>query len=425
MTDSESLFEKLKSMGVNMGASHVHPPPKPPTSSQPAGYGIETIISGVDHSTVYGQAFLYQEQYNADYNHGRIPLCQERDMQVLATWGGTPRICQTDCQNVVFLDTETSGLQGGTGTYAFLVGIGYRTPTGFELVQFFMRDPGQEPALLAALDEWLARFNVVVTFNGKTFDLPLLNTRYTLNGLSAPFGSFEHLDVLHIARKLWRDRLPSRALGELEKEIVQFYRTGEDIPGWLIPQLYFDYLRTGDARPLGGIFYHNARDILSLAALYGRIAEMLNDPLGDSVDYGLDLAAIARIYEEKGWIEQAATLYERCLEIGDMPEHFFFKTMERFALLRRRKGEWELAAQLWKKAAEHGELSSCIELSKYYEHRMRNDMEALNWARRALDILDSMRYFEGSRKAIEQDLERRIGRLNSRVYKNFDESRDQ
>ena len=419
MTDSESLFNKLKSMGVTLGQKPAQPADPAPAESSGngriLGQGIEAVISGFDHPTPYGPAFLYQEQYGADYAHGRIPLCLERDMQVLAAWGGTPGICQKDCQNVVFLDTETSGLQGGTGTYAFLVGIGYRTPTGFELVQFFMRDPGQEPALLAALDEWLSRFNVVVTFNGKIFDLPLLNTRYTINGLTAPFSSFEHLDVLHIARKLWRDRLPSRALGELEKEIVQFNRTGEDIPGWLIPQLYFDYLRSGDARPLGGIFYHNARDILSLAALYGRIAEMLNDPLGDTVDYGMDLAAIARLYEEKGWIEQAAALYERCLETGDMPEPFFFKTMERFALLRRRKGEWELAAQLWQKAAEHGEISSCIEIAKYYEHRVRDNAQALTWARRALEILDDMRYYIPGRAALEKDIQRRISRLMSRL----------
>src|SRR5690606_29266065 len=131
-------------------------------------------------------------------------------------------------------DTETTGLMGGTGTYAFLVGIGFRSDEGFRLVQFFMRDPSLERALLAALQQWLNTFDVVVTFNGKTFDLPLLNNRYTMNGLPSPLSRFEHVDVLHLARKLWRDRLPSRALGDLEKEIVRFFRTGEDIPGWVI-----------------------------------------------------------------------------------------------------------------------------------------------------------------------------------------------
>ena len=141
-----------------------------------------------------------------------------------------------------------------------------------------MRDPGQEAALLAALDQWLAEFDVIVTFNGKSFDVPLLNSRFLMNGITTPFERYEHVDVLQIARKLWRDRLPSRALGELEKEIIHFYRTGDDIPGWMIPQVYFDYLRSGDARPLAGVFYHNVIDILTLAALFGHIGAMLNDP---------------------------------------------------------------------------------------------------------------------------------------------------
>jgi len=237
-----------------------------------------------------------------------------------------------------------------------------------------------------------------------------------MNGLSAPFDQYEHVDVLHVARKLWRDRLPSRALGELEKEIARFHRTGEDIPGWMIPQMYFDYLHTGDARPLAGIFYHNAVDIRSLAALYGYVASMLSDPIHQEEVYGLDLAAIARLYEELGWIDKAADLYERSLDIGDLPEEFFFKTMERYALLHRRQGEWQKAAQLWRKAAEHGEVSSCIELAKYYEHQERNPAEALVWARKALDVLAIDHFFPGSGRSLEREIERRIGRLYKKAY---------
>lgn len=415
MTDSESILDKLKSMGVQIGTGKVQPSTRPLRSN----FGIETVIDGTDLQNVYGQTYLIKEEYQPEYIHGRLPLCINHEMDTLAACGNTPRITHPGGENIVFLDTETSGLAGGTGTYVFLVGMGYRTPNGFELIQFFMRDPGQEAAFLASLDQWLARFNVVVTFNGKTFDVPLLNTRFQMNGITSPFSSFEHLDILHIARRLWRNRLPSRALGELEKEVIQFFRSGEDIPGWMIPQMYFDYLRSGDARPLAGIFYHNARDILSLAALTGHIADMLSNPLGQSVDFGLDLAAIARLYEDMGRLEEAATLYERSLEMGDLPEEFFFKIMERFALLRRKTGEWEKAALLWQKAADHGEFSACVELSKYHEHRQRNFSEALTWARKALEILDSTRYFDGRRNSIEQDIERRIGRLYQRVYRNY------
>lgn len=401
-------------MGVQLGASQL-PEPKKKT---PSSFGIETVVNGLDFQTVYGLTFLKQDQFPSDYQHGAFALCVEHEMDILAAWGGANRISNPGGENVVFLDTETSGLAGGTGTYAFLVGIGYRTQAGFELVQFFMRDPGQEAALLAALSQWLSRFSAVVTFNGKSFDVPLLNTRYVINGLSSPFQAYEHLDVLQIARKLWRDRLPSRALGALEREIVHFSRTQEEVPGWLIPQLYFDYLRNGDARPLSGIFYHNAQDILSLAVLYGHIADLLKDPLHQVMGtFSLDLAAIGRLYEDMGLVDQAAMLYERALDMGDLPEPFFFKTIERFAQLHRKQGEWYRAAQLWERAAEHGEASACVELSKYYEHHERNYMEALKWAKKALDSFEVDAYYPGSGKTLEREIEHRIGRLYQRVYR--------
>lgn len=415
--DNESLYQKLKSMGVQLGAGHLAPETKP--SKNP--HGIEAVIEGRDIPTVYGQAFLTEREFPLDYQHGVIQLCSSGEMDILARWSATPRISGPGKKNIVFLDTETSGLAGGTGTYAFLVGIGYQAETGFHLTQFFMRDPGQETPLLAALDQWLAGFDVIVTFNGKSFDVPLLNTRFVMNGFTTPFNRFEHVDVLQIARKLWRDRLPSRALGELEKEIVRFYRTTDDIPGWMIPQIYFDYLHNGDARPLSGIFYHNAIDILSLAALFGRIGEMLKDPIQNASEYGLDLAAIARLYEEMGMLEEAVGLYERSLNLGDLPEPFLLKTMERYALLRRRQQDWGKAVQLWQKAAEYGHLAACIELSKYYEHRERNFTEALDWARKALLALDYSGSNLYSVKAIERDIQRRIGRLYQKTYHTFNQ----
>ncbi len=409
----ESLFDKLKSMGVQVGPGQAKPKPRL------SDLGIESVIQGSDLETMYGLAFITEQSYTAEHRHGLVPLCDSQDMSVLAAYANTPKICVDGCRNVVFLDTETSGLMGGTGTYAFLIGIGYRTEAGFTLVQFFMRDPAQEAALLAALDQFLSRFDVVVTFNGKTFDLPLLNTRCVMNGISIPFDRFEHLDVLHIARKLWRDRLPSRALGELEREIVQYYRSGEDIPGWMIPDMYFEYLRTGDARPLSGIFYHNAIDILSLAALYNHIAGLLHNPLQNAVGSGFDMAAIARLYEEMGRIEDAAALYERALDQGDLPEEIFFKTMERYALMRRRQGDWEKAVHLWQKAAAHGKLAACIELSKYYEHHERNPSEALLWANKALELLRGRYTWEQAGRATEKEIERRVGRLHQRVYRSM------
>jgi uncharacterized protein YprB with RNaseH-like and TPR domain len=415
--DSDALFDKLKSLGVHLGASQVTSPGK----RQENNFCIENVVNGFYFSTMFGQAFITRQIFPLGYRHGDFPVFSNQSMDVLAAWSHAPRIVEPGGQNIVFLDTETSGLNGGTGTYAFLIGLGYRTETEFELVQLFMRDPSEEAALLAALDEWLSRFNVVVTFNGKSFDIPLLNTRYQINGLSSPFVSYQHVDVLQVARKLWRDRLASRALGDLEKEIVQFDRTAEDVPGWLIPQLYFDYLHTGDSRPLSGVFYHNSIDILSLATLFGAVASLIGDPLHKEKVYGLDLAAIARLYEEMGWFEQAAGLYERSLEQGDLPEEFFLKTIERYAHLHKRQNKWESALALWQMGAEHGMVAACVELSKFYEHRERNYSEALNWARKALENLERMDIFDYPNKSLEADIQMRIGRLFRRMYRGFDE----
>lgn len=410
-------------MGVQLGARNIQFPAEKPTEANPreAQVSIDKVIEGADFETVFGNTFITSARYPSDHQHGGIPLCAEREMDVLAAWSQASRVLQPGGRNMVFLDTETSGLAGGTGTYAFLVGIGYRTAEGFELIQFFMRDPSEETALLAALDAWLARFDVIITFNGKSYDVPLLNTRYQLNGLTPPFSHYEHVDVLQIARKLWRDRLPSRALGDLEKEIVRFWRTNEEVPGWMIPQLYFDYLRSGDARPIAGIFYHNAIDILSLAALFGYIASLLKDPIHQETVYGLDLAAIARLYEELGWLEQAAELYGLSLDQGDLPEPFFFKTIDRFARLHRRQKGWEKAVSLWRIGADHGMVTACVELSKYYEHREGNVLEAMNWARKALENLEKMDLFDYPSKTLERDLHQRIGRLTQRMVRSFDQ----
>ena len=278
-----------------------------------------------------------------------------------------------------------------------------------------MRDPSQEPALLAALSEWLTPFQAIVTFNGKSFDLPLLNTRFTMNGLTPPFAPLAHIDLLHLARRLWRDRLPSRALGDLEREIAGFIREQDEVPGYLIPQYYFDYLRTKDARPLGGVFYHNVIDIASLACLFTFTANLIANP-EMAVVHTLDLAAIARLYEELGHLEQAAALFERCLEEG-LPEENYIKTIERFASIRKRQGRPELAAQLWIYAAEKQHLPAFIELAKYYEHTMIDLAQAEDWVAKALNLINVQSLPGYLRKMYQEELVHRLERLEKKKIK--------
>lgn len=414
--DSETLFRKLKSLGVSVGTGHL----ANEKMERDDRFNIENVIHGSNFSTEFGQVFLTTENYPLSYLHGEKPVYTNQKMDILAAWNRLPRLTDPGGYKMVFLDTETSGLNGGAGVFAFLVGIGYCTETGFELIQLFLRDPVEEPALLAALDYWLSMFNVVITFNGKSFDIPLLNMRYQINGLSTPFLKYDQIDVLQISRKIWRDRLASRALGDLEKEILRFHRTSEDIPGWMIPQMYFDYLRTRNARPLAGIFYHNAIDILSLATLFGVTVSLISDPLQGENTFGIDLAAIAKIYEEMGRLDQAAVIYQRSLEQGNLPENFFTRTIERYAHLNKQQKNWNYAVELWNIGANHGSVLACVELSKYYEHHVQNYAESMTWAKKALENLENLDTFDHPQKTLEEDIQIRIGRLSKRIYREFE-----
>jgi uncharacterized protein len=406
----ESLSDKLKSLGVKTGAQDL---PQPEIRKR--GHPIEDVLAGFEDSTPFGQTYIIQQDYAFDYQHGCITLCADCQVDFLAEWCRCDELRNTRLQDYIFLDTETSGLAGGTGTYAFMIGLGYRTETGFRLLQLFMRDPGYETALLASLTRILAAFKVVVTFNGKGFDIPLMKARHVMNGIPHPFDSLEHIDLLPVARKLWRNRLPSRALKSLEVDILGLPRTTEEVPGYLIPEMYFDYLRSGDARPLSGIFYHNGMDILSLAALFNFVNDLLVDPFGSEAIDSLDVVAIARMHEDLGNFEAAVRLYERAITQG-LPRPFFIQTLQRFAQLYRRQGQWEHAVQLWKKSIlEYSQIEAGVELAKYFEHRQRNYSEALYWTQTALENIGKNGLPSYSRKKIEAELLHRLERLAKKM----------
>jgi uncharacterized protein YprB with RNaseH-like and TPR domain len=406
----DPLLNRLKALGVNIKSGK-----DLNDEVKPAGYPIESVISGENRATIYGDTFVTVKHYGFDYRHGSLNLFDIPSLKMISEWGKASGLSELAAPQIAFLDTETSGLAGGTGTFAFLVGLGCYTPTGFDVVQFFMRDPSQEQAMLAALSEWLTPFLVLVTFNGKSFDLPLLNTRYTLNGLTSPFTQFTHIDLLHLARRLWRDRLPSRALGDLEREFAGFSRDQDEVPGYLIPQYYFEYLRTKDARPLGGVLYHNVVDIASLAALFTFTADLIANPDKAEI-HALDLAAIARLYEDLGHLEKAAALYERCL-IEGLPEENYIRTLERFAIFRKREGHPELAAQLWEYAAEKKYLPAFIEIAKHYEHILSDPDQAAEWVHKAIALVNSQPLPGYLRKMRIEELTHRLERLDKKRIK--------
>jgi len=404
----QTLSDRLKALGVKVGAQDL-PRPLPKTAIT-----IEQVIPGRTHSTTFGETYLVEAVYPAEYRHGNAGLNITASLRMISEWGRANHLADCDPGGFLFLDTETTGLSGGTGTYAFLVGIGRFVDGGFQLVQFLMRDPTEEAALLAALTEYVHPCQALVTYNGKAFDAPLLNTRYTLQGFSSPLPGLAHFDLLPLARRLWRDRLPSRTLGYIEANVLGAARTQEEVPGWMIPQVYFDYLRSGDARPLSGVLYHNAMDILALAALFSHTVSLLANPLELDIPDGVDLAAIARLFEDLGYLDSAVQIYLQGLEKG-LPEEFFWDTVQRLALLYRRRREWQAAIDLWKKAAQGGRVEAHVELAKYYEHEARDPQEALQWTQAGIRIVEGPRFPPYLRKQTLVDLEHRQTRLQKKL----------
>lgn len=375
-----SLSDRLKSLGVQLGAD------KKPQVAGARKYPVESLLEGELISTPHGEIFQVDSHFPVEHQHGNTHLEFSAPLDLISAWAQDERIAEHAPHQLAFLDTETTGLAGGSGTYAFMVGVGRFEEEGFHLAQFFMRDPGEEPALLHALEHFLAPCETVVSFNGKSYDLPLLHTRYITNGWPFPLQTTAHLDLLHLARRLWRDRLPSRTLAYLEEHILEHTRSQEDTPGYMIPELYFDYLRSGDARPLKGIFYHNAMDILSLAALTRHIAYLLANPLDGRVAHALDLAAIGKLNEDLGHLDQAARILELSLE-HEMPGDAQNQVRKRLSFIHKRRGEMPLALSLWWQAAADREIYAHEELAKYYEHAEKNYAEALRWTEAGLVIL--------------------------------------
>jgi hypothetical protein len=280
-----------------------------------------------------------------------------------------------------------------------------------------MRHPGEEPALLAGLSEFMDGMKAVVTYNGKSFDIPLLNTRYTMLGMTNPFEGVDHFDLLPLARRLWSVRLESRTLGNVETQILGVSRGEEEVPGYLIPEMYFEYLKTQDARPLSGIFYHNAIDILSLAGLFSHMAFLLHNPHSDKINRGEDVVALARFFEAMDDTPQAEILYQRALN-KDLEKELYWDTLKRFSFILKRKDDWDTAISLWKKAAENQELYAFEELAKYYEHRVKNLEEARKWTVKALALTNEKHfpiyhyhYWQESLKHRLERLERRLAHL--------------
>ena len=232
---------------------------------------VEDVVGGTLESNDAGSFVVISETHPLP--HGLSQAWPgDADRRALTTLSGDPELEDFELERALFVDTETTGLAGGTGTYAFLVGCGWVEDGALRVEQYFMRDHADEPAMMAHLARLIARFDWTVSFNGKSFDLPLLRTRFIMNRRRTALDALGALDLLHVARRLWRYQLPRRDLGTLEREILGVERE-LDVPSHEIPDIYFRYLRTGDARELVPVVAHNRVDMVSMAALLARACD--------------------------------------------------------------------------------------------------------------------------------------------------------
>jgi uncharacterized protein YprB with RNaseH-like and TPR domain len=353
--------------------------PQLPGAPGLAPQGIEELVSGAVVEFGGATCFRTSRTYAFHRRHGNA------EISALAEMNGAPLGVHFPPVRWAFLDTETTGLAGGTGTYCFLIGVGSVEGRDFCVDQFLMRDYAEEPALLDALAEHLARFDVLVTYNGKTFDAPLLETRYRLARRCPALARLAHIDLLHSARRLFRLRLSSCRLVELEGAVLGFEREG-DLAGELIPYYYFDYLRTHNALKIVPILHHNFMDIVTLACLTALVLSAAGDPEAAPLAHPLDLYSLAAWVAKVGNHEPARRLYQRALAAG-LPEAIDWRARAELAALHKRARDYQQAAAIWNDLSTgppQVRLPAIEELSKYYEHRLRDYSRAWESARLGL-----------------------------------------
>jgi uncharacterized protein YprB with RNaseH-like and TPR domain len=349
----------------------------------PAPVPLEELVEGMRVENERGEFFLVETAVHLEVRHGDVPLSRFHAIEpsTISVLTAEPDLEDFDLRQAVFLDTETTGLAGGAGTAAFLIGVGWVDGERFRVRQYFMRDYHEEAALLHGLAEELRRFDRLVTFNGKMFDVPLLDARFRLNRCRFPLAEAKHLDLLHPARRLWKARLESCRLQSLEAGLMGLRRAG-DIPGEEIPQVYFDWVRRRDARMLARVFEHNRQDIVSLAALAVLACQWVEEGRAEDPR---DVYSLARVLERARLYDRSEAEYRRALDLG--PGALRGPALLRLAWRAKRAGDEPRAAALWFAAGEAGEVEGWRELAMHHEHRTKDLDEALAAVARGMELV--------------------------------------
>ena len=386
-------------------------PSEPLARLEPASHAQAALtLGGALVEQEAGQVIVVDREYTADMRHGHMPIGDivttitngTDALQLMGqAWPAASGVVAAGQQSqMLFLDLETTGLFGGAGTQAFLVGCASIEGTSIRVRQFLMPGFEHERAVLNELQSWAKDHGAVCTYNGRSFDVPLIETRFMFHRAPCPLDGIPHLDMLHAARRLWRQRPvtmgpdlddSSCSLGVLEKHIAGLHRVG-DVPGYEIPSRFFSFARNGDARPLEAVMEHNRLDLISLAAVLARAIVLINH--GPSAATSAQEAyGLARVYERGGAHENAEASLLKAIEfvrrVGSDPE-LHAEALRRLAWIRRRDRRPHEAAEAWNELAVLPRCAAALRreakeaLAIHHEHRLK-DLQAAR--QHALDLL--------------------------------------
>ncbi|PZD93660.1 hypothetical protein DNH61_23900 [Paenibacillus sambharensis] len=336
----------------------------------------------------WGSFLIRRREYPLPYRHGHHQLS---DLHLYASGlnafhPGQPAI---SAGQILFLDLETTGLGVGTGNVPFMTGIAYVEKDSFVIEQLLIRHPAEERAMLAHLKQRVERHSYLATYNGRTFDWPVLAGRYIMNGLGRTMADPKHLDFLHPSRSIWRNTLASCRLSHVEEERLGIFRVN-DLPGSEAPARYFRFLSDNDPEPLAEVFTHNELDMLALACLAVRFGLLLGGGLGTALEYPEGSEELLRTglwLERMGMKEEAERLFDRLTNRDPSPSWCL-----PLAARDKKCGNWQRAVLLWQKAANSAEQSQLpvneahIELAMYFEHRSKDYERALHYTEHALEL---------------------------------------
>jgi uncharacterized protein YprB with RNaseH-like and TPR domain len=390
---------------------------------------IADVLGGHVIENRYGRALVVERRYESDRFHGRrrVGECEVEDGELLRLLDpGLPAADGTGGagKKTLFVDLETTGLSGGAGTVAFLVGVGWFDLGAFQVRQFLLTSYASERALLCAVAESFDAAELLVTYNGKTFDVPVMETRWAFHRMRMPLESVRHFDVLHPARRLWRGREGATAedagcrLGTLERVLCGVTRVG-DVPGMEIPTRYFRFLRSGDARPLEPVLEHNRLDLISLAAVAAHAVELVGQGLARCRD-AAEALALGRVYERVDHVDRALACYAHAAAERGAPADVAGEALYRLGVRLRRDRRFADAADAWRRILELSGRSTVMRtlhryateaLAVHHEHREKDYEGARELALTLLDPLND--------ETFERDRARhRLARLERKIAAN-------